>query len=343
MKHLHAILRSRSRVSIMDPVTAAFLRFVGSAFLRPGRGPLSVLIYHRVPAKPDPMMPDEPCRSEFAAILDLLLRNFNVLSLADAIAALKTSSLPPRCVCITFDDGYADNAEQALPELASRGLPATFFIASDFLDGGCMWNDRIISAVRNNSGNVLDLRDMGLESYATDTPESRRRSLATIISRLKYLPDYERNDMVTRVQESAGVATPTRLMMTSAQVRSLVDAGMEVGAHTMSHPILTGLPIQNAEREISGGRARLEEITGNSIRFFAYPNGQPGRDYSVEHVNLVRRLGFEASVTTSWGAYRPDQDIHQVPRFTPWDQDQARFCLRLFRNAATRPNCLITS
>lgn len=109
---------------------------------------LSILIYHRVLARPDPLFPGEVDRALFERQLRLLKRFYTVLPLSVAVQRLRDGSLPPRAACITFDDGYADNAEHALPLLRQYGLHATFFIATGYLNGGQMWNDRVIDAVR---------------------------------------------------------------------------------------------------------------------------------------------------------------------------------------------------
>jgi peptidoglycan/xylan/chitin deacetylase (PgdA/CDA1 family) len=122
-------------------------------------------------------------------------------------------------------------------------------------------------------------------------------------------------------------------MMTSEQVRALHTAGMEVGAHTVTHPILAEIPLGRARHEMAASRARLEQITGAPVRLFAYPNGSPRRDYHAEHAALARELGFSAAVSTAWGAARAGDDLYQIPRFTPWDRADWRFGLRLAHNA----------
>ena len=112
------------------------------------RARLSVLIFHRVLPEPDPLFPDEMHARRFDVLCGWLTSWFKVLPLDEAVARLKAGTLPARAVCITFDDGYADNHHVALPILRRHGLVATFFIATGFLDGGRMWNDTVIEAIR---------------------------------------------------------------------------------------------------------------------------------------------------------------------------------------------------
>jgi peptidoglycan/xylan/chitin deacetylase (PgdA/CDA1 family) len=125
---------------------------------------------------------------------------------------------------------------------------------------------------------------------------------------------------------------PDDLMMTSEQIRLLHRAGMEIGGHTVNHPIVARMDGAAARNEIAGGKEALEGIIGAPVRLFAYPNGKPGTDYLADHVAMVKSLGFEAAVSTSWGAATIDSDPYQLPRFTPWDREQFRFTLRMLQN-----------
>ena len=109
-------------------------------------------------------------------------------------------------------------------------------------------------------------------------------------------------------------------------------AGMQIGAHTRSHPILARLDDGQARVEIKGSKDFLENLLGERVGLFAYPNGRQTEDYSDDTVNLVRELGFDAAVSTNWGAARSATDLFQIPRFTPWDQSRIRFGARLLRN-----------
>ena len=108
--------------------------------------------------------------------------------------------------------------------------------------------------------------------------------------------------------------------------------GMQIGAHTVTHPILAVLPADEALREIRGSREALEAVLHDRVSMFAYPNGKPTRDYSEENVRQVRDLGFDAGICTTWDAARATTDRFQLPRFSVWDTQRARFGLRMIQN-----------
>ena len=301
--------------------------------LSPGgtRG-LSILIYHRVLPRKDPLFPDEVDRDEFDFQMGLVKSCFNVISLIDAVRHTRAGTLPPRAACITFDDGYADNAEIALPILQKHGLHATFFVATGFLNGGRMWNDTLIELVRHAPGETVDAACIGLGTYPVATIEQKQAAIRALIGKLKYVPFAERVVQVNRLAAEVGSVMSDDLMMNTAQLQTLHRAGMEIGAHTVNHPILACIAPDEARQEIARGKAELEAMIGDTVRVFAYPNGKPHDDYLKEHVDIVKSLGFEGAVSTAWGAGKAGGDIYQLPRFTPWDRSAARFVMRLAKN-----------
>lgn len=293
---------------------------------------LSVLAYHRVLPAHDPLLPGEPSAAEFEHRMRWVKANFDVLPLGEAVRALREDRLPRRALSITFDDGYADNHDVALPILRRLGLSATFFVATGFLDGGCMFNDVVIESVRQAPGPDLDLDDLGLGRHPLGSVDQRARAIERILARLKYFEVGRRRDAAGEIARRAGTRAPSDLMMSTEQVRALHAAGMQIGAHTVTHPILAEIPAARARHEMAASRAQLESITGAPVRLFAYPNGGPRRDYHGEHAALAREVGFEAAVSAAWGAARAGDDLYQIPRFTPWDRADWRFGLRLAQN-----------
>ena len=295
------------------------------------RGRLLILTYHRVCQQPDALIAGNAHAGGFRRQMQMLACAFNVLPLVDAVERMHAGTLPSRAVCITFDDGYADNAEVAAPILAHYGLPATFFIATGFLDGGRMWNDTIIETVRAARGHALELGALGLGRIALDGAAARSAAIGHLIESCKYVEPDEREARADAIAAAAGVDPPRELMMRSDQVRALHDAGMEIGAHTVRHPILSSISATAAEQEIVTSRDRLSAIISAPVRSFAYPNGKPGVDYRSEHVEAVRRAGFTVAVSTAWGAARAGDDLWQLPRVGFADTSRWRFPLRLLR------------
>ena len=153
---------------------------------------LSTLIFHRVLQAPDPLLPNEPTAAEFEARMRWVQRHFNVIPLAEAIERLQSRTLPTRSLAITFDDGYADNEQIAAPILRKLGLPATFFIATGYLDGGRMFNDSIIAALRHCRRDSLDLTELGLGIHSLESIEQRRSAISVLLPQVKILDSARR-------------------------------------------------------------------------------------------------------------------------------------------------------
>lgn len=323
------------------PGEAAWLRHP-MALLSPAgpRARLSILIFHRVLAAPDPLLGDDPDVAGFERQMRWLRDWFKVLPLGEAVDRLAAGTLPARAACVTFDDGYADNEELAAPVLARLGLPATFFVSSGFLAGGCMWNDQVIEAVRRAPAGELDLARLGLGRHPLAEPAQRAGVVGALLREVRRQPAAQRADTVAGIVAACGSPALPAPMMQPAQVRNLRRLGMEVGAHTVSHPILARVAPEVAAQEIGGSKEQLEAILGERLSLFAYPNGVPRLDYAAEHVDMVRRCGFKAAVATAWGSAARGADLFQLPRFTPWDRSALRYGLRLLRNLRVSPQLL---
>ncbi|WP_298824565.1 polysaccharide deacetylase family protein [uncultured Piscinibacter sp.] len=293
---------------------------------------LSILIFHRVLRSRDALFPEVPDAQSFAEQMSWVKRWFRVMPLEAAAEALFRGNLESRAIAITFDDGYADNLEVAAPILRSLGLPATVFVSTAYLDGAVMWNDRVIEALRACRLPELRLDAAGLGRHALASDSDRRAAIDQLLERIKHRTSQERTHAVDVIVEAAGVDPPAPLMMNRQQLRSLRDCGIAIGAHTVSHPILTKIPGAEALREMRESKLTLEEILGQPVRAFAYPNGVPGQDYGAEHVQMAKECGFGCAVSTAWGAASMRSDRFQLPRFTPWDRGQLRFGARLLAN-----------
>jgi peptidoglycan/xylan/chitin deacetylase (PgdA/CDA1 family) len=315
-----------------------FLSQVAGAMTLPGGrgGKLTLLLYHRVMAKPDPMRPEDLDSGLFEIHMRAISRTFRVLGLDEAIARLKNGTLPARALCITFDDGYRDNYELACPVLSKYGLTATFFIASGFLGEGRMFHDTVVESIRRIPSSELDLSWLGLGPRAARDTSALATLANDIVAKVKYMLPDAQAEACERLESLAEGSLPQNLMMTPEQVRALPGLGMSVGAHTHNHPILSKIAPSAALSEIETNRNVLTALMGSAPTFFAYPNGKPGLDYGAEHVAMVKQAGFTGAVSVADGSVTDTSDPFQLPRFVPWDRDGTRLTLRLITNPFRR-------
>ena len=313
----------------------ALISLIGRAASPGGEsGKLTVLTYHRVPLRHDPLLHEDQIDAAcFEAHMATISQDFKVMPLGEAIALLRENRLPPKAVAITFDDGYFDNHAVALPILQRHGLTATFFICSGYLDDGLMFNDLITEAVRQTALGQIDLGWLKL-GQRTLTPATRRQLANDLTAQTKYMPPQERQETCLRIWRTLcpGARMP-RVMMTPEQVLDLSRQGMAIEGHTHTHPILTQTAIEHARKDIELNIAALSDITGARPRLFAYPNGRPGLDFTAEHMTLVKDLGFDAAVSTHWGTATRHSELFSLPRLAPWPQSGTNLAFQIVRCA----------
>ena len=187
----------------------------------PRKNRLVVLTYHRVLSRPEVASTADIDAEQFDMHVKTLDRYFNVLSLRDAVSLLDQRRLPARSVCITFDDGYKDNVTRALPILERHGVPATFFIATGYLDGGVMWNDVIIEAAKQSPRADVDLEELGFGHHALTSDTERQQLIAALLPEIKYLDTKTRDTLAAGIAERLEFAPPTDLMMASDDLQVL--------------------------------------------------------------------------------------------------------------------------
>ena len=308
----------------MSAITKGLL----SVLSPPGRlARLMIFPYHRIVDRHDPLSPNSPTAERFERQLRWITRFCNPLPLAEAVARLGSGTLPARAISLTFDDGYENNLSIAAPLLKKYAVPATIFVAVDALERGIMWNDLIIEAVRS-SRESIDANACGLGTINLD--DSKRLAVSQeLIASLQYLSTTERLERAQALHETATSTEPARQMLFPEQLRELPEYGIDIGAHTVNHPILKSLADQEARAEILDSRRWIRDITGTEPVLFAYPNGKRGYDYDQRHAEIVRSLGFLAAVAANWGCATRKSPLFELPRFKPWEDTEQGFSLRL--------------
>ena len=297
-----------------------------------------VLLYHSIATRGND--PWSLCVSpqHFAEHLEVLRRVACVRPLGQMVDAMRDGRLHHGTVAVTFDDGYADTIHSALPLLERNDASATVFVVSSYVGAPReFWWDRLDRLVLQPSALpealALNLRGrihrLRVENAAID---GRINLYRAIYALLRSLTEPERLCALTRLENwslYAPMERPLSRSMTSAEVLALSRGGtVQVGAHTVTHPQLSTLSVDNQRAEIVEGRRSLEEITGVPIDLFSYPYGGPD-DFGDDTAQLVRDAGFRAAMANVPGTVVDGADHYRIPRMYVLDWDGDEFAKRL--------------
>lgn len=194
-----------------------------------------------------------------------------------------------------------------------------------------MWNDLVIEAVRRAPA-TMDLSTLGLGSVALPPMAGRAPYVSKVLEAFKYRPLQERWSGALELYRRIAAAAPPRLMLDQGELRRLAEAGIDVGGHTVNHPILAKLPEDEARREIADGADWLARVVGRRPVSFAYPNGRPGRDFNTSHMRIAREAGFELAVSTEWSCATRGSNPFSLPRISVCALPASRLAWRIARS-----------
>ncbi len=272
-----------------------------------------VIGYHNVAPTPFWSAPPDAGLRGLAEQVRWFRRMGTIVPLRHIVAAIAEGRpLPRRAIALTFDDGYRDNVERAMPLLDRMGVPATFFLVPGFLDGDVQawWEvsswavhhaTRPMTEVAGHSvpgGDVTDPRvRVFMEAAKAVDTDTRERWVAELVDGLA----------------PAGENPLPGLFMNWDEARTLAGR-MDVGSHTQRHAILSRETPADQHDDLQGARTRLQAELGVGVELLAYPNGQPD-DVSTDTVAAARDAGHTGAVTTVDGWTSSAADPLTVPRF----------------------------
>jgi len=285
---------------------------------------LPVLTYHRF-ATPhaggafDDAVADASPES-FERQMSMLARWFHVVSLEDVLAFRAGKRLPPNPVMITFDDGYKDGLEVAVPILQRHGLPATFFVATDYIDQRKLfWWDRVHWIVRSSKRESIELSYPSPRRLVLGSDGERLAAADRLVRLIKDEGGMDLERFLGEVSAACDVSLDSLqerrmadpLLMTWDDLRALRDAGMSVQSHSRSHRTLQTVPLGRLGDELGGSRETLERELGERVRAISYPVGKRlGRAPAIRAA--IRKAGYELGFSNASG-------VNHVWRFDALD------------------------
>ncbi len=258
---------------------------------------------------------ETPSASHMEAILKALKKRFRIITVEDAIREIRESgALKEKSVAITFDDGYLSTYETVFPLLRKHNATATVFLPTDFINGRLNpWWMTLTSMIDTADLTAESIAEVGrimeiaieLQTSILNDPFRAKQSLhARIEGDLMRMDDATRSGMLQAIRiallGSREIVSHAEAPMSWAQIREMFTYGIKFGAHTCSHPNLSHVSLETAEREIVESKRVIESQLSAEIRGFAYPYG-----YDVDNYRRLRPIfenhGFDYACTSWWG------------------------------------------
>ena len=277
---------------------------------RANRKSLRILMYHRFPTED---------ADQFRRQCEHIIHFYRPISLTHAARHFRDNiALPENAVVVTIDDGYRDFYLHGYPALKSFGIPATMFLTTGVIDGlTWFWWDKLNFALDHTplqSISIAGERDVPLL-----TPNQRQAALDRIAEAMTKLPNQDRLITIDSLPDLFKVKIPLAPPEKFAplnwdEIREMARNGVEFGAHTVTHPILSRVEsVQELRSEMEISRDRIAAELGMPIRHFCYPSGRP-EDLDGRVKQLAESAGFETAVTTHHGFNKPGADLLLMSR-----------------------------
>lgn len=289
-------------------------------------GSLLVLMYHRVLPKESPArVTEQPGMYVSPEALDLHLcevkRRFELVHLGDWLLRAKKGSPLPKLACaVTFDDGWRDNHEFALPVLVKHGAPATIFLVSSYIGTTYrFWPNRLMGLLQRASAKpgsvIFPLQLSRIVEPVLAKAAARGQLLAddadAVVQGAKGWDEEEIRGLVETAERSCDDDSQAGEILDAEEIAKMGASGLvRFGSHTATHFRLGGRnSAEVLEREIVGSRKYLQDLSGQAVDLFCYPNGET----SAAAIDLVRRH-YLGAVTTRKGWHHASGDPYLIRR-----------------------------
>lgn len=252
----------------------------------------------------------------FEAQIRYVCKRYRIVSIEELVEELQRPTGHQQAVAITFDDGYRSVYFEAFPVLRKYRIPATMYLTVDAIESGAVsWYDRIFLALQIAPAGSLELPTDWPCLLDLRSPYTRLRSAEQIIKYLRGVPDQQRIEACEYLERQVSLPESELAgrMLTWDQIQEMQTEGIDFGSHTLTHPVVSRLPMVEVERQLRDSKRILEQRTGRPVRHFAYPFGQP-TDCGTAATEALQRFGYRTAVTTCLGVNGPGTDPYRLMR-----------------------------
>ncbi len=295
--------------------------FMKGFFMRKRGYPVVIINYHSFVKDLNRVMEPHPTVThrleDFKGEVSFLRKYFDVVSLDTAIGTLRQKKVFARpTVAITIDDGCKDNFDLLFPFLKESELPVTIFLTSGVIGTNQrIWVNHLGEMILKTHRNTVTLNGpFKAKTYALRTLGQRRQAYHEIVDKLKDINTVARDRYLNKIEQELGSPEhQSPLMLNWDEVRLMSRQNVSFGAHTVSHPILTNVPLEKAKKEILDSKNTIEKQLNHPVRHFAFPNGRP-QDFNVELRKFCEDIGFESVSSCEYGNNQNAADVWSLKR-----------------------------
>jgi peptidoglycan/xylan/chitin deacetylase (PgdA/CDA1 family) len=288
-----------------------------------------ILTYHRIGPYSVPWLQSPIITADFEKQIRYLTKTHLFLSLSKLAEYLREDKNPDKNLAvITFDDGYKDNYNYAYPILKKYNIPATIFLVTGHIDSDKLfWFDKIKYLIWKTKLKKIKLDEIG--NFSLKSRFDKLNTLYLISEKFKNIPDNKKNYIIEELANIIKIEIPKslgkKLILSWEEVKEMSKGGIEFGAHTVTHPILTQISYDQAKFEIIQSKKTIEKKLGLSVNTFCYPNGT-NKDFNIELIDLLKNSGFTCAVTTIPAISPSKINLYKLGRLpTAWSFEVFKF------------------
>jgi len=281
-----------------------------------------ILPYHMIVDRPNGFYPETSLKI-FEKQMAHISRNYTVVDLSELVDRVKQGKPLHGLVAITFDDGFRDNYELAFPILRKLHIPATIFLSTEYVDSGKPpWFIVFRHAFMSTRKTRLDLQ-MGEKkfSFPLNTSHERLQASNSVMAEIRRCDNNKRLELLTELYENLDAEPSYKLdglMLSWDQIREMSSRNISFGAHTVSHPVLSRVSLEQADMEIRTSKETIASAIQKSVTTFAYPFGKT-TDFSPSLTPLLQKYQFECAVTTETDINDDRVPLYSLNRNFPWE------------------------
>lgn len=278
--------------------------------------------YHRVGPNNNAWLYPPTSSSDFDKQMKYLKKTSKIIPLSKLAELIQEGKpLEEKIAVVTLDDGYKDNYLYAFPIFKKYNIPATIFLVTGHIDtGNLFWFDKVKYQIFNTKLKRFELEGFG--DFSLNSIDDRLKLFFIISNKLKKISDEKKNDLLEKLVNIFNVDVPHDLgrdvYLSWAEVKEMSEGGVEFGAHTVNHPILTRISLDQANFEILQSKKDIEKRLNKSVNTFSYPNGTI-EDFNKEIIEIVKNSGYSCAVTGISILNYSKTNLYKLGRqFDPW-------------------------